>query len=271
MKAIIIIPARWDSARLPNKPFVKIKGKEMLLRVIEIAQFVKNKRSEIQDVYVATNDDRIIEFCKSHNTKYVFVPEKCRCGTDRVAIAINKLNCDVDFVINHQGDNPLCPPWFLEAILDEYIKDSSSEVITPIINLTWDELDKLRKLKIDSPFSGTTTVFDKNHNAIWFTKQILPAIRNENVMRTKSTKSPVFKHIGIYGYSTNILKKTLSLTASNYMELEGLEQFIFLDNGIKMKLCEVDYKNKGESMPGINTIDLVKIAEKIIETYGELV
>mgnify|MGYP000407615229 CR=1 FL=1 len=62
MKAIIIIPARWDSARLPNKPFVKIKGKEMLLRVIEIAQFVKNKRSEIQDVYVATNDDRIIEW-----------------------------------------------------------------------------------------------------------------------------------------------------------------------------------------------------------------
>lgn len=270
MKAVIIIPARWDSERLPNKPFVKIKGKEMLLRVIEIAQFVKDSRPEIKDVYVATNDERIIDFCTHENTNSVFVPEYCRCGTDRVAFAVDRLKLDIDFVINYQGDNPLCPPWFLENILDEYIKDNSLEVISPMVNLTWNELDKLRDLKQTSPFSGTTTVFDKNHDAIWFTKQILPAIRREGVLRSHLLKSPVYKHIGIYGYSVNTLKKVLSFTASDYMDMEGLEQFLFLDNGVKIRLCEVDYKNRGESMPGINTIDLVEMAERIIETYGEL-
>ena len=271
MKAIIVIPARINSERLPNKPLIKIKGKEMLLRVVEIAEYVKNKRTEIEDVIVATDSNIIQSFCDKNEIKSIIIKQDCSCGSERVWYTLKELNLTPDFVLNFQGDNPLCPPWFLEKLLDDFLIGLNIEIISPCVRLSWNELDKMREIKKKSPFSGTTVVFNKRKDAIWFSKQILPAIRNENQVRKELSKSPVYKHIGVYGYSYNILRKIENLKQSNYMKWEGLEQFLFIENGIKIKLSEVDYQGRGESMPGINTIHLIKEAEKIIDMYGELI
>ncbi|MFH1333907.1 MAG: 3-deoxy-manno-octulosonate cytidylyltransferase [Pseudomonadota bacterium] len=269
-KTLIVIPARYASTRFPGKQLVKIAGKEMLLRVWEIAQYVSNKIENVEAV-VATDDERIQSFCEQHDIRYFMTSTECRTGTDRVCEVIQKIDDKFSFVMNLQGDNPLCPPWFIEAMLNEYNNDSSVEVVTPCVNLTWQELDALRSSKIKTPFSGTTAVLNhKTKNAVWFSKQIIPAIRKEEKYRQLSKQSPIYRHIGVYGYRTDILKKLKQLPESYYEKLEGLEQLRFLENGISIRIVAVDYRGR-IGMSGIDSPEDVSKAEALLEKQGEFI
>ncbi len=264
-KITIVIPARYASKRFPGKPLVKIAGKEMLLRVWEIAKIVQKKKNNV-DIIVATDDKRIKNFCIKHKIKYVMTSETCRSGTERSIEAVKKLNYKPDFVINLQGDNPLCPHWFLEEMIDYYQNNPDIEVITPCVNLTWKELDKLRSQKEKNPFSGTTVIINNKNHAIWFSKNIIPAIRKEKERRLKNNYSPIYRHIGLYGYGFNSLIKILKLKKTEYEALEGLEQLGILEAGINIKMIKVNYRNR-EGMSGIDSPDDLVIAEKIFKQY----
>ncbi len=266
---LIVIPARYGSKRLPGKPLIKIAGKEMLKRVWEIALLViqKYKGFTIQAL-VATDDEKISNFCAKNNINCSMTSVDCSSGTKRTVEIINQLEIKPDFIINLQGDNPLCPPWFLEQMIDKFYKNPQIEVISPYVNLTWTELDELRKVKQKTPFSGTTVVLNNNNEAIWFSKQILPAIRNENKLKTESDLSPVLRHIGLYGYSHEALNTISKLSKSKYEDLEGLEQLSILQAGIKIKMTLVDYKNR-EGMSGIDEQSDIEIAERILNKFGE--
>ena len=103
----------------------------------------------------------------------------CPTGTDRAHEAVQKLGQTYDFVVNLQGDAPLTPPDFITEMIRAYDADPSIDVITPIVALRWDELDALRAAKQHTPFSGTCVVVGLHDEAIWFSKQIIPAIRHE--------------------------------------------------------------------------------------------
>ncbi|MDR1886924.1 MAG: 3-deoxy-manno-octulosonate cytidylyltransferase, partial [Prevotellaceae bacterium] len=106
---LIIIPARYDSSRLPGKPLVKIRGIEMIKRVASIASCVCGNNASCEYI-VATDDGRIINFCKDNGINVVLTSTDCRNGTERCRDAVERLKVCPKLVVNLQGDNPLCPP-----------------------------------------------------------------------------------------------------------------------------------------------------------------
>jgi 3-deoxy-manno-octulosonate cytidylyltransferase (CMP-KDO synthetase) len=244
MKALIVIPARYGSTRFPGKPLATISGQSMLTRVARVAQLATQDVEKIGiscDLVIATEDVRIVEHAHEHDLPVVITPEDCKTGTDRTWIAYQQLGQDYEAVINLQGDAPLTPVHFLSSILSAF-KERDVQVATPVIQLSWFELDSLRKNKESTPFSGTTAVLDKNGHAIWFSKQILPAIRNESMLREHTELSPVYRHVGLYGYTPDALKQFISLPMGHYETIEGLEQLRLLENGIHIATVKVEHQ-----------------------------
>lgn len=270
MKTLIGIPARFASTRFPGKPLAKIAGKEMLLRVWENAQKAASKFESCQAV-VATDDERIMDFCKAHNMAAVMTSPDCLTGTDRIIEAADSFDDKPEFVVNLQGDNPICPTWFVEAVIGAYYNDSSVETVTPVVNLKWAELDSLREHKKVTPFSGTTAVFDDKGDAFYFSKNIIPAIRKEEKIREKNEFSPVFRQVGLYGYRYDILKKISNLPEGIYEKLEGLEQLRWIENHINVRCVKVDYRNfeKMAALSGVDSPEDVARVEAVIKECGE--
>jgi 3-deoxy-manno-octulosonate cytidylyltransferase (CMP-KDO synthetase) len=272
MRVLIAIPARYESTRFPGKPLAKIHGKEMLLRVWEIAQKAASKFEKgVVACAVGTEDQRIVDFCKRHNITCYMTSRNCLTGTDRVKEVMDKVAGRPEFVVNLQGDNPLCPPWFVESVIEAYLKDTFVQVVTPVVNLSWVDLDRFRENKKTTPFSGTCAIIHPvTSDAIWFSKSIVPAIRKEAEYRLQSLASPIFRHIGLYGYTPNALEKFAELPETAYEKLEGLEQLRFLENGMTVRTVTVDY-GKYKGMSGVDSPEDVIRAEDLLSKQGEMV
>ncbi|PIR38428.1 MAG: 3-deoxy-manno-octulosonate cytidylyltransferase [Alphaproteobacteria bacterium CG11_big_fil_rev_8_21_14_0_20_39_49] len=264
-KLAIIIPARYGSSRFEGKPLAHIAGKSMLQRVHEIAKSAIEKIGQ-GEVFVATEDDRIKLHAESIGAKSVMTPDSCKTGSDRVLSACENIGYEPDMVINLQGDAPLTPVSFVEAIAKQLLDDDSADVVTPVVQLSWEALDVLRESKKTTPFSGTTAIVDKDDNALWFSKNIIPAIRNEQHLRLQGEISPVLKHVGMYGYKYDALKKFVSLPEGIYEKLEGLEQLRIIESAMKIKAVRVEY---GSISPiGVDTPEDAKRVEEILKQLG---
>lgn len=174
-----------------------------------------------------------------------------------------------EFVVNLQGDNPICPTWFVEAVINEYYKNDRVETVTPVVNLSWEELDKLREHKkkrhsaVQRPFliwKGTHSIF----------QNIIPAIRKEEKVRAGMETSPVYRQVGLYGYRLDVLRKIAKLPEGVYEKLEGLEQLRWIENGIKVRCVKVDYRNYGKmaSLSGVDSPEDVARVEAVLAEYG---
>ena len=217
------------------------------------------------------DDERIKVFCKENSINYIMTSPECATGTDRIVEAVSKLDTKPDFIINMQGDNPLCPPWFVEELIKTYNEDNSIEVVTPAVNLTWKALDRLIENKKTTPFSGTCVTMDKAGYALYFSKNIIPAIRKEEKHRKTMDSSPVYRQPGLYGYRIDVLEKVPTLEKGYYEDFEGLEQLRFMENGIKVKCVKTNYKDREDLayMSGIDSPEDVFRAEKLFKKYGE--
>lgn len=268
MKTAIIIPARYGSTRLPGKPLAMIAGQTMLQRVSRIAQAAARGNKDIY-CFVATDDERISKHAAELGIDWVMTPESCPTGTDRADAAVKQLKFKPDFIVNLQGDAPLTPPDFISAMIDSFAADPC-DLVTPVTQMTWEQLDKLRESKKTTPFSGTTAVFDeKTKIAHWFSKNIIPAMRKEKDLRDKGPLSPIWRHIGIYGYRREMLEKYVTLPEGKFEKLEGLEQLRVIEHGYKIHCVPVDYKGRA-SMSGVDSPEDVKRAEDLIAKHGEL-
>ncbi len=261
-KSIIVIPARYQSSRFPGKPLAMIAGKTLLQRVYEIACAAVVSMPDVK-IYVATDDARIQDHAAKLGAEVSMTPVECKTGSDRALATCLQLATTPDIVVNLQGDAPLTPPHFITAILTALQNDASCDVATPVAQLSWQALDDLRKSKSQQPFSGTTAIVDSKDNALWFSKQILPALRNEATLRNQQSLSPVFRHIGLYGYRFAALQKFVTLPEGNYEVLEGLEQLRFLEHGMKIKAVKVDY-GMLPSMSGVDTLEDAQKADELL-------
>lgn len=260
--SIIVIPARYQSSRFPGKPLAMIGGKSLLQRVYEIAVQACVDLPQVE-VVIATDDERIDAHAQALGATVVMTPVECKTGSDRALEACLKMSTVPDIVLNLQGDAPLTPPHFVRAILSTLIDNPDCDVATPVAQLSWQALDDLRESKIQRPFSGTTAVIDENNNALWFSKQIIPAIRQEEKLREKNPLSPVYRHIGLYGYRLSALKRFVTYPEGYYEALEGLEQLRFLEHGMRIKAVKVDY-GMLPSMSGVDTPEDAKKAEALL-------
>ena len=270
MKIVIVIPARYASTRLPGKPLALIAGKTMLERVFEVAnRAVQISGKNDISIIIATEDKRIIDHATDIGATAVLTSNNCRTGTDRALEAIENIGESPDYVINLQGDAPLTPAEFISSMINEITSNPNLQVVTPVVQLSWDKLDDLRKNKKATPFSGTTAIIDKYNDAIWFSKNIIPAIRKEDNLRKTDKLSPIYMHVGIYGYSMQVLQEFASLPESYYEKLEGLEQLRLLENGYKIRVVKLDCKNKPLTS-GVDSPEDIKRAEELLEKMGEL-
>jgi len=266
-KIIIVIPARYGSSRFPGKPLAELAGKSMLQRVYEIALKATEANYNAK-VIISTEDERIKTHAKAFGAHVIMTSSECETGSDRALNACAQLNELPDIVINFQGDAPLTPPAFIEGLIQTLVNNDEIDVATPICQLSWAQLDELRQRKQSNPFSGTTVITDKNNNALWFSKNIIPAIRNEEKIRQQEDLSPIFRHIGLYGYQFSALKKFIRLNIGRYEQLEGLEQLRMLENNMSIKTVPVSY-GQFPSMSGVDTPKDLAYANELIKQYGE--
>lgn len=262
MSISIIIPARYASTRFPGKPLAQLGDKTVLEHVYAKAIDAVAGDPDVR-ICVATDDARIEEFCKSKEFPVVMTSESCRTGSDRVIEAADKLGLiSDDVVINLQGDAALIPTKAIFALLDEFWTQPMTKVATPIKRLRWEELDNLRESKKTTPFSGTTVTINSQNRALWFSKQIIPGIRNEEKMREGTVFSPVYQHLGLYGYQLSTLERFAQMKPGVYEELEGLEQLRFVENNIAIQCIEIDPDLQVH--PGIDSPEDLERAKKIL-------
>lgn len=262
MKTVIVIPARYASSRFPGKPLHKINGASMLARTVEAAR--KAGKAANAAVIVATDDKRIADHAREIGVEAVMTDPDLPSGTDRCRAAADIAAPDAGFIVNLQGDAPFTPPAHIQALIDNAAK---GDVVTPVIRLSWAALDDLRKRKTTTPFSGTTCVRGGDGRAMWFSKIILPAIRNEEKLRKSDAFSPVLQHVGLYGYRREALAKIAALPPSRYEELEGLEQLRFLENGLSVYAVDVEPSKLPQA--GIDTPEDAERATQALKAFGD--
>lgn len=252
----IVIPARYGSTRFPGKPLEMIAGKTMLERVADVA----NTAASDVDVLVTTEDKRIADHAAQLGLECIMTGEDCATGSDRVLAAIKQAHRNYDFVINLQGDAPFTPPGVIAALISAWKTNPTLDVVTPVHQLSWENLDRLRESKKTTPFSGTTVTVDKYGRALWFSKNIIPTIRKED---RAAKLSPVLQHIGLYGYKTAALEAFCALPQGTYEKLEGLEQLRLLENGIAIQTVRVEIES-GLIQTGIDSPEDIERAEALL-------
>ena len=264
MAIAIIIPARYASTRFPGKPLAQLNGKAMIDHVHDKAVKSADGNPDIR-IAIATDDDRIKDHCERQGMTVVMTPEDCPTGSDRVIEAADRMGMMADdVVINLQGDAPMMPIEALQAMLHEFLDHPGTKVATPVKRLKWTELDALREAKKTTPFSGTTVILNTKNRALWFSKNIIPGIRREEKMRAEGIYSPVFQHLGLYGYQVSALERFTNLKEGTYENLEGLEQLRFLENGIPIQCLEIN-----ADIPILGGIDSPEDLERAQKMFGE--
>lgn len=223
MKFIGIIPARYASTRFPGKPLADMKGKYMIQRVYE------QVRKILDNVCVATDDDRIFNAVESFGGNVVMTSAEHRSVTDRCFEAYNRLGGNEDVIINIQGDEPFIKPEQIESLIACF--DSPQTQIATLVR-PFEATEGYEALA--NPNSPKVILNDKNE-ALYFSRSIIPYMRNISPEQWPD-KHVYYKHIGMYGYRADILSQITRLPQSSLEIAESLEQLRWLQNGYTIKV-----------------------------------
>lgn len=214
---------------------------------------------------VATDDDAIADHARAAGCDAVMTDSAIATGSGRALAAAQAHSSPPRFVVNLQGDSPFQPEGALGAVIAAL--QGGAPVATPVIALDWPALDALREHKTRSPFSGTTCARAPDGHALWFSKTIIPAIRNEDKLRETDPRSPVWRHVGLYGYALDALERFEACPPTVLENLEGLEQLRLLELGIPVMTVAVDPPRFDSS--GIDTEADISRVEALIAVYGD--
>lgn len=265
MPDLIVVPARYASTRLPGKPLLKIAGRTLLERVTAVARAAAAEAGGC-DVVVATDDARIAAHARDLGLDVAMTAAELDSGTARARAAAQARAEPPAIVVNLQGDAPFVRPAVVAGLIGT-LREGGADVATPVYQLDWARLDRLRAHKADAPFSGTTCVRAADGRALWFSKAIVPAIRGEAALRAAGALSPVWQHLGLYGYRMTALDWFAAAGPGVYETLEGLEQLRFLESG--WTIATVAVETPDHALSGIDTPADLALAEAAIARLGD--
>jgi len=252
----ILIPARHASTRYPGKPLAGLTGatgrtRSLIERTWEAARSVRG----IDRVAVATDDDRIAETALGFGAEVVMTAPDCANGTERCAEAMAAMDPAPEIVVNLQGDAPLTPPWFVEALVEALDARAETAVATPVLRCDARALADFLADRRAGRVGATTAVFDHAGRALYFSKEVLPYTGRE--IRPEEAV-PVFHHVGVYAYRRAALSAYCRWAPGPLERWEGLEQLRFLENGVDVHCVEVEARgavfwelNNPEDIPRI--------------------
>ena len=249
MKFIAVIPARYASTRFPGKPLAILAGKTVIERVYEQVKKV------IDDVYVATDDDRIREAVEAFGGKVVMTRSDHKSGTDRIEEAAEKIGGDYDVVVNVQGDEP-----FIQSSQIETVCKCFDDPTTQIATLGKPFGNDMEA--IGNPNSPKIVV-DKNGFALYFSRSVIPFVRGKETAEWPSSY-PFLKHLGLYAYRRDVLREVTQLPQGMLEKAESLEQLRWLENGYRIRVGLTDTETVGIDTPA----DLER-AEKFLEMKSD--
>jgi len=210
------------------------------------------------EVIIATDDESLRTFAEGFGAKVLMTSPNCLTGTDRVAEASLKLDHEIFF--SFQGDAVLTPPWVIAKVLKVMLDDPNIQMATPAVRLTGKALTDFVASKKSGSSSGTTVVFDKKGDALYFSKALIPYSRNEPTL--------IYRHIGLYAYRKATLQRLGQLPEGDLEKVEKLEQLRPLENGIPIRVVEVDYQ--GRTHGSVDRPEDVAFVESVIDREGEL-
>ena len=240
-KVVILIPARLESTRFPGKPLVKIKGKEMIIRVIERSLYN-------HDVFAVVNNKSISDVVRKNGYKDILIEEKCATGTDRIALAAKKLNLsEDDCIINVQGDEPLIMPWMIEKVVKTK-KDYPNYVINAFSKISTEE-EFLSK-------STIKIVVNNNSNLLFASRSYIPSSKN------KINFDCARKQVCIYAFSFAQLKEFAKTNKGPIETNEDIEILRFIENSI----CPVKMVDLGNvKLKAVDNPEDIFEVEKFLE------
>ncbi len=241
MKKIALIPARYASTRFPAKLMQMLGNKSVILHTYEntIATDL------FDDVIVATDSTIIFNEITRHGGKAVMSKKQHESGSDRIAEAVTDINVDV--ILNVQGDEPFIKKEPLKKLLTVFENDENEKVqVASLMQILTEQS------LIENP-NNVKVVVDKKSNALYFSRSVIPYLRDKNSMHT------YYKHIGVYAFRKQALINFTSWPVTPLEAAEKLESLRYLENGINIKMVLVDFEGIG-----IDTPEDLELAKKII-------
>ena len=238
-KIIGVIPARYQSSRLPGKPLKDIHGKPMIYWVAK-----RVEASILTEYYVATDDDRIFDTCQKYSIPCIMTSSKCINGTERVAEVATKIKAD--YYVNIQGDEPCIEIGAINEIVSSLYKFDHVNFIQAVSKITDQEAlldDSVVKVAIS-----------ENSEVLYYSRLPIPYSRGEN----NPNEVTYYRCLGLYLYSGDFLHKYSLMTSTKLENIEHIEQLRILENRIIINAIEV--KDDGISVDTVD--DLVKVREK---------
>lgn len=237
MKILGIIPARYASTRFPGKPLTMINGKSMIQRVYEQSL----KAEFLSDVIVATDDQRIFDAVKNFGGKVMMTSSNHNSGTDRCCEIVENIGNHYDAVVNIQGDEPFINPEQINQIAQ--LISSEESQIASLCKPIKDEEEIFDE-------NVVKVVFDNNYKALYFSRQTIPFLRKEEKNAEVWMKARTFyKHIGIYAYKVDVLKKIAKLPQSGLELAECLEQLRWIENSYTIKMGVTEFESYSIDTP----------------------
>lgn len=228
-KVSVVIPARLESTRLPNKVLLEIGGKPMLQRVWEQA----SQMQSADEVWIATDSGLVAEAAEGWGAKVALTSPDCPSGTDRIASMLDQLVGD--FILNVQGDEPFVPPSLLDDLVDTFNRESC-DIVTPVFSIT--EADEILNPNL------VKAVRAQSGRALYFSRSPVPHVRGKE-HNDWPVEAIHWGHIGVYGYSREVLAKYPSLLSSPLEHVEKLEQLRFLESGFTIQTVATEYRPIG--------------------------
>ena len=247
MKFIAIIPSRYASTRLPGKPLLDIGGKPMIQRVYE------QVKKAVDDVIVATDDQRIFDAVEAFGGKAVMTSTNHRSGTDRCHEAFINSGSDADVIINAQGDEPFIDPAQIKTI--KHCFDQPDTQIATLVS----PFDADASYESIADPNTPKVVLDCNNNAIYFSRSAIPFVRNHDKDEW-ALSTRFFAHIGMYAYRADVLAEITRLPQSPLELAESLEQLRWIENGYSIRAAISTLRTIGIDTPA----DLER-ARKLVE------
>tara|TARA_B100001029_G_C14973787_1_gene401840 strand:+ start:134 stop:871 length:738 start_codon:yes stop_codon:yes gene_type:complete len=238
MKKIVLIPTRLESKRLPGKALLDVDGLPIIIHTAKRAELAK----EVDEVYVCTDSEKIIEVCNQHNIKSIMTGKHFLNGTERIASVSDKFKDSL--IIDVQGDEPLIKPEYIDTLVNVHLgHPESPDAIIPTIEVPYSSSDTI--VRVISSNSG----------------RVMNLTRGNAPYRYKSEVSLVNKHVSVISFTSEALKKYSSFPVSYLESIEDIEMLRAIENDMKV----YSYKFEGSSFSVDVNDDYIKAKIAILD------